>query len=146
MEESGKLTGGCLCGAVRFAATPVKAEMDVCHCGMCRRWSGGTFMAVACGTGFGVVDDSELGLYRSSKWAERRFCRRCGSSLFWRGVADGHVAVSMQAFDDASRFSFVEEIFIDEKPSTYSFANETRKMTGAEIMAAYAAKREAGHG
>ncbi|MCV3240375.1 GFA family protein [Mesorhizobium sp. ZC-5] len=147
MEEGGKLTGGCLCGAVRFAATPLKAEMDVCHCSMCQQWSGGVFMSTSCGGTLEIVKgQDQLGLYRSSEWAERGFCRNCGSSLFWRGIADGHVAVSMQAFDDASRFSFAEEIFIDEKPATYSFANQTRKMTGAEVIAAYAAKQEAGHG
>ena len=147
MSEGGKLTGGCLCGAVRFAATPAKPEMDVCHCSMCQRWTGGVFMSTSCGTSLEIVEgEGELGLYPSSEWAERGFCRKCGSSLFWRGIEDGHVAVSMQAFDDPTRFSFAEEIFIDEKPATYSFANQTRKMTGAEVIAAYAAKQEAGHG
>ena len=105
-------------------------------------------MAVACGTGFGVVDIlRNLASIAHRNGPNVGFAADAVQSLFWRGVADGHVAVSMQAFDDASRFSFVEEIFIDEKPSTYSFANETRKMTGAEIMAAYAANHgEAGHG
>ena len=35
-----RLTGGCICGAVRFEAKPESDEMGVCHCGFCRRWSG----------------------------------------------------------------------------------------------------------
>lgn len=135
------LSGGCLCGAVRFAAVPEKLEMDVCHCGMCRKWSGGTFMAVPC-TGVTVVDDTALSVYRSSDWGERVFCKTCGSSLFWRlRGGDGHVAVSMQSFDDLSSFTFTEEIFIDEKPALYAFAGERTRKTGAQVVAEFAAKQ-----
>ena len=135
------LSGGCLCGAVRFAAVPEKLEMDVCHCGMCRKWSGGTFMAVPC-TGVTVDDDAALSVYPSSDWAERVFCKTCGSSLFWRlRGGDGHVAVSMQSFDDLSSFTFTEEIFIDEKPALYAFAGERTRKTGAQVVAEFAAKQ-----
>jgi hypothetical protein len=146
MSGSPTLSGQCLCGAVRFKAAPSKAEMDVCHCSMCRRWSGGVFMAVDCGNSLEIVDGTELAVYRSSDWGERGFCRQCGSSLFWRGVDDGHVAVSIQAFDDPGRFEFVEEIFIDEKPDNYAFVNDTRKKTGAEVFAEFTAKQESADG
>ena len=45
----------------------------------------------------------------------------------------------MHAFDDIASFRFAEEIFIDEKPALYDFRNDTRKLTGAEVMAAFAA-------
>jgi hypothetical protein len=135
------LSGSCLCGAVRFSARPEKLEMDVCHCGMCRKWSGGTFMAVPCGE-VKVVDEAALGVYPSSDWAERVFCRSCGSSLFWRlRGRGGPVAVSMQSFDDLSPFTFAEEIFIDEKPSLYAFAGERPRKTGAQVVAEFAAKQ-----
>lgn len=135
------LSGGCLCGAVRFVAVPEKLEMDVCHCGMCRKWSGGTFMAVPC-TGVTVDDDASLSVYPSSDWGERVFCRTCGSSLFWRlRGGEGHVAVSLQSFDDLSPFAFTEEIFIDEKPALYAFAGERPRKTGAQVVAEFAAKQ-----
>jgi hypothetical protein len=140
-------SGGCLCGAVRFSAVPDNLEMDVCHCGMCRRWSGGTLMSVPC-TKLEIVDDSDLGVYASSEWAERLFCKSCGSSLFWRlsgGKGEGHVAVSMQSFDDISGFEFLAEIYIDEKPPHYTFAGERMRKTGAEVVAEFMA-RQADHG
>jgi hypothetical protein len=137
-----KLSGGCLCGAVRFAAVPQKREMDVCHCGMCRRWSGGVFMAVPCGE-VAVDDESQLGSYVSSDWGMRQFCRNCGSSLFWRLREGGdHVAVAFQSFDDVSSFQFLEEIFIDEKPALYAFAGERPRLTGADVMARFQAQQE----
>ena len=37
---------------------------------------------------------------------------------------------------------FKSQIFIDEKPDWYTFANETENMTGAEVFAMYAPKEE----
>ncbi|MBN9469924.1 MULTISPECIES: GFA family protein [unclassified Bosea (in: a-proteobacteria)] len=143
MAASAPVSGGCLCGAIRFRAVPAKPEMDVCHCGMCRRWSGGVFMAVPCGE-VTIEDESRLGRYPSSDWAERQFCSVCGSSLFWRlRSGEGHVAVSLQSFDDLTPFTFLEEIFIDEKPGLYAFAGERPRLTGAEVMARFQAEQDA---
>ncbi|MDX2287894.1 MAG: GFA family protein, partial [Hyphomicrobiaceae bacterium] len=75
-------TGGCLCGAVKFAATPKPHDdgvhVDACHCAMCRRQVGGPLMAVACDK-VEVTAGAYLGVYQSSAWAERCFCKRCGS-------------------------------------------------------------------
>ncbi len=146
MGAGERLNGQCLCGAVKFAAVPAKMEMDVCHCSMCRRWSGGAFMAVNCGTSVEITDETALSTYSSSEWGERLFCSKCGSSLFWRGKHGGITMVSMQAFAAPEQFRFAEEIFIDNKPANYDFANETHRMTGEEFLAALAAKQEAEHG
>ena len=132
------MSGHCLCGAIRFHATPKNLEMGACHCAMCRRWSGGVFMAVDCSGALKIEDESALGVYKSSQWGERCFCKTCGSSLFWRMQDGSHISVAVQAFDDAARFAFTSEIFIDEKPATYAFANSTKTMTGAEVFAAFA--------
>ena len=88
-------------------------------------------------------DEQALGVYPSSDWGERVFCKTCGSSLFWRlrEGGDGHVAVAFQSFDDQSSFDFVAEIFIDEKPALYAFAGERPRLTGDEFLARVAAKQ-----
>ena len=135
------LSGRCLCGNVRFTAVPTKMEMDVCHCGQCRRWSAGPFMGVPCGTSVKVENEAALRSFQSSEWAERMFCGECGTSLFWRMRENGDTSVSMNAFEDLSGFTFTEEIFIDEKPANYAFANATHKKTGAEVFAAFSAQQ-----
>ncbi|MEJ8574658.1 GFA family protein [Microbaculum marinum] len=145
MNEAAMKTGRCLCGAVRFEATPKHDEMGVCHCSKCRRWSGGAFMAVECGNSVRVNDDSQLGVYVSSDWGERVFCKTCGTTLFWRMQDGSEYAVSAQAFDDPAQFRFVSEIFVDEQPPNYAFANETRKMTGPEFIAMVTGKPESGN-
>ncbi len=136
MSESMKCQ--CLCGNVQFTATPDVNEMGVCHCSMCRKWSGGTFMAVGCGTSVEFEKDDGLGVYSASKWGERVFCKDCGSTLIWRTKDLSHMSVSAQAFEDPSVFAFNFEIFIDDKPANYKFANDTKKMTGAEVFAKFA--------
>jgi hypothetical protein len=138
MTGAAIMSGGCLCGAVRFTATPANREVGACHCSMCRRWSAGPFLVVDCADTLKVEDAANLGVYRSSDWAERCFCRQCGTPLFYRLVAQNLHFVSAEAFDNREGYVFTSQIFIDEKPAYYDFANETHNMTGAEVFAAFA--------
>nr|WP_256371442.1 GFA family protein [Stappia sp. ES.058] len=119
--------------------------MGACHCSICRRWSGGVFMAVGC-RGVEIEDPAAVGVYSSSGYGERVFCKKCGSSLIWRMRDGSHSSVSAQAFDDPRVFAFTSEIFIDEKPDSYSFADSTQKMTGAEVFALFAPNQDPQHG
>ena len=95
-------------------------------------------MAVDCGDSVKFENDDKLGIYTSSDWGQRGFCKSCGSTLLWQTRDGAHRVLSAQAFDDPSVFKFNSEIFIDEKPANYTFANETEKMTGAEVFAKFA--------
>jgi hypothetical protein len=137
-------TGGCLCGAVRFTAMLRSRDVRACHCGMCRRWTAGPFLVLHCGGTVKIDDQSGLGIYRSSEWSERGFCKQCGTPLFYRLVGTDFYAVSAEAFDDPKGFALTSQIFIDEKPAYYDFANATTNMTGAEVFAAFAPQPEQG--
>ncbi len=80
-----KVSGSCLCGAVRFSVEPPTMFCGHCHCSMCRRNHGAgfvTWFAVARGQFTLDGGRSELATFRSSDHGTRSFCRRCGSSLF----------------------------------------------------------------
>lgn len=128
------MTGQCLCGAVRFSAQDVRRKTGACHCGQCRRWASGPYCAVPAGSVRFEGEDS-LGRYRSSGWAERGFCKSCGSSLFYRMVEDDRYMMAVGSFDDQSRFELAFQVFIDEKPGFYSFAQETATSTGDDFFA-----------
>ena len=135
---AGPMQGGCLCGAVRFTATPKDLEVGACHCSMCRKWTAGPFMVRDCGDTLKVENENNLGVYRSSEWAERCFCKKCGSALFYRLMQNGNCYVSAEAFDDRAGYALTSQVFIEEKPAYYDFANKTHNMTGAEVFAAFA--------
>ncbi|WP_136657013.1 GFA family protein [Nitratireductor sp. XY-223] len=137
-----RLQARCLCGAVRFSAVPANANTSVCHCHMCQRWAAGPFFGVHCRDTVEFETSDDLERFESSQWAERGFCRKCGTSLFWnlRGKADYHV--SLTAFEPRPDAKFTDEIFIDEKPDCYAFANDTKKLTGAQVFAMFAEGQE----
>jgi hypothetical protein len=81
------ITGSCLCGGVRYVVDAPFSDVTHCHCNMCQKMHGAAF-----GTygetrrdGFRWTDGGDLiGVYASSPGVERRFCRRCGSTLHFQ--------------------------------------------------------------
>lgn len=76
------LTGGCLCGAMRYESDALPFHETICHCSMCRRATGAPMVAW-----FSVPRaqlrwlDGEPARYASSADATRTFCPRCGTPL-----------------------------------------------------------------
>ena len=129
--------GQCLCGAVRITARNAANKVGACHCSMCRRWGGGPFMEINCGTDVAINGEENVAVFNSSDWAERGFCRTCGTHLFYRIKQTGQHVIPVGVFDDTEGLVFDHQVFIDEKPSFYRFAEETHDMTGAEIFAKF---------
>ena len=129
--------GRCLCGKVRITAKEAGHDVGACHCTMCRRWGGGPFMEINCGADVDIDGQGHVSVFDSSDWAERGFCRHCGSHLFYRLKESGQHMVSVGLFEDDASLVFKTQVFVDEKPDYYEFANETKDLTGAEIFALF---------
>ncbi len=142
MSTEQSLTGHCLCGAVRITATPKSHHFGACHCGLCRRWGGGPLLAVECEDRVSFEDESHIALYASSDWAERGFCKTCGTHLFYRLKDQPFHAIPIGVFDEVPAWEFAEQIFIDHKPPHYSFANHTKNLTEAEVFAQFSGESD----
>ena len=138
MSDAQQMTGHCLCGAVTYKTEIEDRELGVCHCSMCRRWAGGPFFVLTAKRGIEFHGAEHVGVFRSSDYGERGFCKACGTTLFWRMQDGSHTVISAMTADDLSAVKLSHEIFIDEKPEFYSFSQDTKKMTGAEVFAAFA--------
>lgn len=136
-DDGERIEGDCLCGAVRVRAKPVRRHVEACHCTMCRRWGGIAYVGLQCGTDVEFEGAEHIVRYRSSEWAERGFCGRCGSSLFFHYLPKGTYGLLAGLFPDHALLPLNEEIFIDEKPDYYDFAGERERLTGAEVMAKF---------
>lgn len=101
---SGPLAGGCLCGAVRFAATGEPCRVGVCHCLDCRKHHGALFHASAVFPEGAVTVEGSPGEY-----AGRYFCPRCGSSVFSR--SGDEVEVHLGALDAPDAFAPTYELW-----------------------------------
>jgi hypothetical protein len=128
------MTGKCLCGAVRFTAHDVPHQTGACHCGQCRRVASGPYFAVAAGS-VAFEGAENLGRYRSSAWAERGFCKACGSNLFYHMIKDDRYMMSVGTFDDQSGFELVHQVFHDEKPDFYDLTPVVKTSTGDDFFA-----------
>lgn len=128
------LNGKCLCGAVTIVAHPARQHIEACHCDMCRRWGGIAFTGIQCGSDVSFGGEEHITRYSSSDWAERGFCKICGSNLFYHFTPASNYSFPAGLFDNLEGFTLHEEIFIDEKPDYYNFAEDTVQKTGEEII------------
>ena len=127
--------GHCLCGAVQLEGHG-KPTIEICHCSMCQHWHGGPAMAVMFADGTHIVSGTEhIGTYKSSEWARRSFCKRCGTTLFYQleGTEAPHGSQA-GLFDLPEGLSIHEEIFVDEQPDYYRFQTNAPRLTGQEVF------------
>jgi hypothetical protein len=97
-------TGGCQCGAVRYALHAEPTDPHICHCRMCQKAFGSFFAPLA-----GVPVESfeitrgTLAVFRSSDPTERGFCRDCGTPLTFRHVEHATINVALGSLDEPAR-------------------------------------------
>ncbi|TNY34361.1 GFA family protein [Pelagovum pacificum] len=94
------LTGGCQCGAIRFACDAMPFNIHACHCRMCQKAVGGPF-AVICPTEKAAfrVTKGEIAWFASSDVARRGFCRDCGTPMIFDYPHAGDIGVLAGCFD-----------------------------------------------
>ena len=129
-------TGQCLCGAVTFTADHVESNYHACHCSMCRRWTGSPLFGVSA-DGVAFNGEENLTRFPSSEHAERGFCSKCGSNLFYFFTPTGNYFMCVGAFDDPSIFELKGEIYVDHQPEGYAFAGDLSRLTEAEFLAKF---------
>ncbi|SER05123.1 Uncharacterized conserved protein [Amphritea atlantica] len=140
MSDTLTVTGQCLCGAVSMSTGSMSPSMGACHCSMCRTWTGGPLLAVDCAADLQISGAEYISRFQSSDWAERGFCSQCGTHLFYHLKQQDQYIVPIGFFAVDEGVTFSHQVFIDEKPEYYSFANVTKDMTGAEVFALYASE------
>lgn len=138
------VSGSCLCGAVKITVEEFDPHFGACHCTMCQKWGGGPLLAADCGDEVVFDHEDMIATFKSSEWAERGFCKHCGSHLFYHLVASGQYLMPVGLFDLTTKATFDHQIFIDEKPEYYNFANNTAMLTGEQVFAEFTAQDDDG--
>lgn len=140
MSKITELSGQCLCGSIEITAQQVTPHVDACHCNMCRTWGGGPAITIEAESA-GFKNEAELTIFNSSDWAERAFCAKCGTHMFYRLKDQSKYYLPAGLFPKLEGKADMQlQIFVDQKPSYYEFANETKMMTGEEVFAMFAEK------
>lgn len=117
------LTGGCLCGAVRYECKSKPLMMLKCHCRDCQRVSGGPYIAVVVvPLKHFKITKGVLQQYATPRLAGghnlRGFCGKCGSRLTGAENPErGIIAITASSLDDASWFKPALAMFVcDAQP------------------------------
>lgn len=111
-----EMTGGCQCGAVRYALDGPPVKTVICHCRMCQKASGNYFQT------FAAVNRNQFrwvrgnaGAFRSSELIEREFCRDCGTPLTYRPLDDSDIWVTVGSLDEPARVRPVMQYGIESR-------------------------------
>jgi hypothetical protein len=101
IAERPVVTGGCQCGAVRYAISGPLGKAGICHCRMCQKAFGSWGAALV-----SVPHDifrwtrGTPGLFRSSAVVDRGFCPACGTPLSMQEDGDDHIEIAIGTLDD----------------------------------------------
>ena len=131
-----QVQGQSLCGQVAFSLAVQDKHVHACHCQMCRRQSGGPSLSVEYEPDSLTYSKRDsVQVYDSSEWAQRVVCSNCATFLFWQSKDLSYVCVNVFALDvDLAQFDMDTEVYIDQKPELYQFANATQQLTGKQLM------------
>ena len=105
MSETIKADGSCLCGKVKIHASSLSTDIGACHCSMCRKWTGGPYLAVDCNTEVEFSGESYVSSFSSSDWAERGFCSECGTHLFYKLKHNSQYIMPVGLFDLSAKLN-----------------------------------------
>jgi hypothetical protein len=90
-------------------------------------------MAAEASLGTAIQGGELIKVYDSSAWAERAFCSSCGTHLYYKVKIEPTLYIPVGLFTDVEDFVFSREIFHDQKPSYYSFKNDTLRFNSDDL-------------
>lgn len=109
-------TGGCQCGAVRYALHAEPTLPHICHCRMCQKAFGSFFAGLA------VVPVADLEwtrgrpkIFASSNITDRGFCADCGTPLTFELRGAGRVNFAIGSLDDPATLAPEIQIGIESR-------------------------------
>jgi hypothetical protein len=116
------MTGGCLCGAVRYEGEAEPVFMRACHCKECQRFTGSAFVTAVAVPRGSIAVTGTLTTYTvpggtTGRPLHRRFCPRCGSPVVVESEGATRVVLMAGTLDDTGFVRPTANIFCEEAQS-----------------------------
>lgn len=115
LSADGKLSGGCLCGALRYETSGPLQYAGLCHCLDCQKSTGSAFAPYM---GVHSKDVKLTGVFTTylhslgdGRVSRRNFCPSCGSTVFGGDPSTGTLTLYAGTLDDGSQFTPHNQIF-----------------------------------
>ena len=104
-DNAAQVTGGCLCGAIRYESSEEPFAVAYCHCDACKKALGsvlGVFAFFRAAT-FRFTKGSPK-VRQSSDVAERAFCGECGTPIYMRYLHDKDLGLMVGSLDHPEKW------------------------------------------
>jgi hypothetical protein len=139
-----KIRGQCLCSTIKFHLQTPTAFVAHCHCESCRLSHGSAFVtwtAVPIERFFFEQGEEHLKWFDSSEWIQWGFCSKCGSSMLYRAIKEGHPENPKLKRMYVAVGSLIDEL--DQPPGAHvSYEEHTDWIEDFDQLPRYRAKSE----
>jgi len=136
------ISGGCLCGAIRFEVSRFVGPFELCHCSRCRKASGSAFAAMI---GVRAEDVSLLsGREEIRRYAapvqkhppgfRTAFCGRCGSPMPGFEAEDDRFEIPAGLLDDDPSLRPDRHIFVECGSAWYEIGDDLPQLTKGDVI------------
>ncbi len=129
-----KMTGGCLCGGVRYEGEAEPVFMRACHCKECQRFTGTAFLTVVAVPREAIRITGGLKTHTrpggSGLTVHRRFCPECGSPVVVDVEGSPRTGIMAGTLDDTSFVKPSSNMFCDEAQSWVPMSPDAKNYPG----------------
>ena len=133
-EKTVRVTGGCLCGSVRYEAEANLQGAYYCHCRTCQRASGAPAEAsLPVESGSLKFTKKQPRYFQSSPFAERGFCPDCGSRLTYRMLSGESTTVTAGSLDHPEKIVPSTHYCVDTQLPWYKTEDNLPRVRSDEI-------------
>ena len=124
------LTANCLCGGIQFKTKGHHRDIHNCHCIQCMK-THGNFAAYTALKDINVkfITKRTLKWFKSSKKAQRGFCKKCGASILFKMNKSNIISISAGLFDKSLKLKTNRNIFTKNRLKYYSLDKNIPKFS-----------------
>ena len=128
MKKKLSSKGSCLCGGVKFKTKGYHRQVSNCHCIQCMK-THGNFAAYTALKDINVkfITKKTLKWFKSSKKAQRGFCKKCGASVFFKRLGSRSISISAGLFKNPTKLKTISHIYTHNKRDYYKITDNLPK-------------------
>ena len=136
------VSGGCLCGAIRFEVARFVGPFELCHCSRCRKASGSAFAAMigvkaedfSWISGRDQIRRYEAPVRTHPPGFRTAFCGQCGSPMPSFEAADDWFEIAAGLLDDDPGLRPERHIFIECRSAWYEILDDLPRLTKGDVV------------
>ncbi len=128
IKQNRSLSASCLCNGVSMTIKGQFRPVINCHCIQCTK-THGNYAAYTSVLEQNIIFKSKKTLkwFQSSAKAKRGFCKKCGSSIFFKRLGSKAVSISAGLFRNPSKLKTISHIYVKNKRDYYKILDDLPK-------------------